>query len=84
VYVGAAAQKARDPKTAHPRTSRLGSAAHKWILVVCFGYLGYKNARFGLISSHEAVTAGGREALLRAKEAAEDSGFEILHIYVDG
>lgn len=60
------------------------AAAHKWILVVCFGYLGYKNARFGLISSHEAVTAGGREALLRAKEAAEDSGFEILHMYVDG
>ena len=60
------------------------TAAHKWLLVVCFGYLGYKNARFGLIGSHEAVTAGGREALLRAKEAAEDAGFEILHMYVDG
>lgn len=60
------------------------AAAHKWLLVVCFGYLGYKYARFGLISSHEAVTAGGREALLRAKEAAEDAGFEILHMYVDG
>jgi len=59
-------------------------AAHKWLLVVCFGYLGYRNARFGLISSHEAVTAGGREALLRAKEVAEDDGFEILHMYVDG
>ncbi len=60
------------------------TAAHKWLLVVCFGYLGYKNARFGLIESHEAVTAGGREALLRAKEAAEDSGFEVLHLFVDG
>lgn len=60
------------------------AAAHKWLLVVCFGYLGYKNARFGLIGSHEAVTAGGREALLCAKEAAEDEGFEILHMYVDG
>lgn len=58
--------------------------AAKWLLVVCFGYLGYRNARFGLIGSHEAVTAGGREALLRAKEAAEDHGFEILHMYVDG
>jgi DNA polymerase-2 len=60
------------------------AAAHKWLLVVCFGYLGYKNARFGRIEAHEAVTAGGREALLRAKEAAEDAGFEVLHMYVDG
>lgn len=60
------------------------AAAHKWLLVVCFGYLGYKNARFGRIEAHEAVTAGGREALLRAKETAEDAGFEILHMYVDG
>jgi DNA polymerase II len=60
------------------------AAAHKWLLVVCFGYLGYKNARFGRIEAHEAVTAGGREALMRAKEAAEDAGFNILHMYVDG
>ena len=59
------------------------TSAQKWLLVVCFGYMGYRNARFGLISSHEAVTAGGREALMRAKEAAEDAGFEILHMYVD-
>ena len=60
------------------------SAAHKWLLVTCFGYLGYKNARFGKIEAHEAVTAYGREALLRAKEAAEDLGFTVLHLYVDG
>jgi DNA polymerase-2 len=60
------------------------STAEKWLLVTCFGYLGYKNARFGRIESHEAVTAYGREALLRAKEAAEDLGFEVLHMYVDG
>jgi len=60
------------------------SGAHKWLLVTCFGYLGYKNARFGRIESHEAVTAGGREALLRAKEASEDFGFNVLHMYVDG
>jgi DNA polymerase-2 len=60
------------------------AATHKWLLVVCFGYLDYKNARFGLISSsHEVVTAGGREALMRAKEAAQDAGFAILHMYVD-
>ena len=39
--------------------------AHKWLLVTCFGYLGYKNARFGRIEAHEAVTGCGREALLR-------------------
>ena len=60
------------------------TSAHKWLLVTCFGYLGYKNARFGRIEAHEAVTAYGREALLRAKEAAEDMGFSILHMYVDG
>jgi len=60
------------------------AAAYKWLLVVCFGYLGYKNARFGRIEAHEAVTAYGREALLRAKEAAEDLGYTVLHMYVDG
>jgi DNA polymerase-2 len=60
------------------------AAAYKWLLVTCFGYLGYKNARFGRIEAHEAVTAYGREALLRAKEAAEDLGCQVLHLYVDG
>jgi DNA polymerase-2 len=60
------------------------AAAHKWLLVTCFGYLGYKNARFGRIEAHQAVTAYGREALLQAKEAAEQLGFTVLHMYVDG
>lgn len=59
-------------------------SAHKWLLVTCFGYLGYKNARFGRIEAHEAVTAYGREVLLRAKEILEERGFRILHLYVDG
>jgi len=66
------------------RLDKARSAAHKWLLVTCFGYLGYKNARFGRIEAHEAVTTWGREALLRAKEAAEELGFEVLHMYVDG
>ncbi len=60
------------------------ASAHKWLLVTCFGYLGYKNARFGRIEAHEAVTAYGREALLRAKEAAEDAACTVLQLYVDG
>jgi len=59
------------------------SSALKWLLVTCFGYLGYKNARFGRIEAHQAVTAYGREVLLRAKEVAEEMGFEVLHLYVD-
>ena len=59
------------------------SAALKWLLVVCFGYLGYKNARFGKIESHEMVTAISRELMLQAKETAEDLGFTVLHMYVD-
>jgi DNA polymerase II len=58
-------------------------AAIKWMLVTCFGYMGYKNARMGRIEAHEAVTAWGRETLLRAKEIAEDAGFEMLHALTD-
>ena len=59
------------------------SAALKWLLVVCFGYLGYKNARFGKIESHEAVTGISREIMLQSKEIAEEMGFTVLHMYVD-
>jgi len=59
-------------------------SAHKWLLVTCFGYLGYKNARFGRIEAHEAVNAYGREVLLTAKELVEAEGFRVLHLYVDG
>jgi DNA polymerase elongation subunit (family B) len=57
--------------------------AHKWALVTCFGYLGYKNARFGKIEAHECVSAWGREILLEAKDIAEDEGFHFLHAIVD-
>lgn len=62
---------------------RRRASAHKWLLVTCFGYLGYKNARFGKIEAHEAVTAYGREALLRAKDVAESHGFRVLHALTD-
>jgi len=62
---------------------RKRQTALKWILVVCFGFLGYKNARFGRIEAHEAVTAWGREKLLCAKEIAERQGFAFLHGLTD-
>ncbi|UCE28571.1 MAG: hypothetical protein JSV85_04630 [Candidatus Bathyarchaeota archaeon] len=57
--------------------------ALKWILVTCFGYLGYKNARFGKVDAHIAVCAFAREALLEAVRIAEERGFEIVHGIVD-
>jgi DNA polymerase elongation subunit (family B) len=49
----------------------------------CFGYQGYKNARFGQIEAHECTTALSREMLLRAKEVAEAQGYRMLHALVD-
>jgi DNA polymerase-2 len=62
---------------------RLQRNALKWLLVCCFGYTGYKNARFGKIEAHEAINAVARETLLVAKEIAENRGFELLHALVD-
>jgi DNA polymerase-2 len=72
-----------DPRDCRVEILKARAAALKWLLVVCFGYLGYKNARFGKIESHEAVTATSRELMLQAKEVAEDLGFTVLHMYVD-
>lgn len=72
-----------DPRDCRVEILKARAAALKWLLVVCFGYLGYKNARFGKIESHEAVTATSRELMLQAKEVAEDMGFTVIHMYVD-
>ncbi|MFY9269756.1 MAG: DNA polymerase domain-containing protein [Candidatus Manganitrophaceae bacterium] len=58
-------------------------SALKWGLVTTFGYQGYKNARFGKIEAHEAITAYSREKLLQAKEIVESEGFEMIHAIVD-
>lgn len=68
---------------ANAEAYRKRATAFKWVLVCCFGYLGFKNARFGKIESHESVTAWGREVLLRAKEVAERRGLRMLHANVD-
>ncbi len=72
-----------NPRDCRAKALKARAAALKWLLVVCFGYLGYKNARFGKIESHEAVTSISRELLLQAKEVAEASGFEVIHMYID-
>ena len=55
----------------------------KWILVTCFGYTGYKNARFGRIECHEVINAYSRELLLQTAHIAEELGYEILHGIID-
>ena len=70
-------------ETLQKQADKMRSDALKWLLVTCFGYLGYKNARFGRIESHEAVTGAGRDAILLAKEVAEEMGYVVLHILVD-
>ena len=55
----------------------------KWLLVTCFGYTGYKNARYGRIECHESITAAAREVLLDAKDIGEAAGYEALHGIVD-
>ena len=55
----------------------------KWMLVTCFGYTGYKNAKFGRIEVHEAITGQSREILMHTKDIAEEMGYAVLHGIVD-
>jgi len=57
--------------------------ALKWLLLTSFGYTGYKNAKFGKIEVHEAITALGRWILSTAIRLAREMGFTIIHGIVD-
>ena len=57
--------------------------AVKWVLVSCFGYQGYRHAKFGRIEVHEAINAYAREIMLRAKAAFERAGWRVVHGIVD-
>ncbi|WP_255197752.1 type B DNA-directed DNA polymerase [Halorarius litoreus] len=59
------------------------SDALKWILVSCFGYQGYRNAKFGRIECHEAINAFAREIMLDAKDRLEAGGWRVIHGIVD-
>ena len=58
-------------------------AALKWIGVVCFGYLGHSNAKFGRIDAHISVCAWDRKILIDTARIAERRGFEVLHGIID-
>jgi DNA polymerase, archaea type len=74
-------EEVKDPKLKEMYDNR--QVALKWILVTCFGYLGYRNSKFGTIDGHIGVCAFGREAFLKAARTSEQWGFEVLHGIVD-
>ncbi len=49
----------------------------------CFGYLSYRNAKFGKIDSHIAVCALARKTLVEAMRVSEYNGFRVVHGIVD-
>jgi len=69
-------------KKTDPRFAGIDSVL-KWMLVTCFGYTGYKNAKFGRIEVHEGITGRSRDILIRTKDIAEEMGFTVLHGIVD-
>ncbi|MFB6119380.1 type B DNA-directed DNA polymerase, partial [Halosegnis sp.] len=74
---------ADDPPPARERALQGRADAIKWILVSCFGYQGFANAKFGRIEAHEAINAFARELLLDAKERLEAGGWRVIHGIVD-
>jgi DNA polymerase I len=57
--------------------------ALKWILVTCFGYLGFSNSKFGTVDGHIGVCAFARENFLKSAHTAEEQGFKVVHGIVD-
>jgi len=73
--------KTNDPNLRNIYDQR--QAALKWSLITSFGYLGYKNARFGKIDAHIAVCAFARKVLRETIEIAQERGFSVVHGIVD-
>jgi DNA polymerase I len=78
----------REEQRENPDQDRLDelegrSGALKWILVACFGYQGFSNAKFGRIECHEAINAYAREILLTTKQRLEAEGWHVVHGIVD-
>ena len=74
-------KKTQDPTLRKVYDER--QSALKWILVTCFGYLGYRNSKFGTVDGHMGVCAYGRDSLLTASHIAEEHGFDVIHGIVD-
>lgn len=72
----------KSKKNLYPKYDRRQKVL-KWLLVTCFGYQGYRNARFGRIESHEAISAYGRHALTLTQQLAAFYGLEVVAGIVD-
>lgn len=70
-----------DPALKRVYASRV--EALKGLGVCTFGYLSYRNAKFGLIDCHISVCAFARKILLDTARIAERRGFEVIHGIVD-
>jgi DNA polymerase I len=81
IYYKKMRNEATDPETRRKYDQR--QAAYKIILCTCFGYLGYRNARFGKVDAHNAACAFARNTLLETARLVEQQGFEIVHGIVD-
>ena len=75
-------QRYKEMKTENETFSKRADTL-KWLLVTCFGYTGYKKARFSNIEVHESVTAYGRDILINAADMAQDMGYSLIHGIVD-
>ncbi len=74
-------KETQDPEKAKVYASRVD--ALKGLGVCSFGYLSYRNAKFGLIDCHISVCAFARKILLDTARIAERRGFEVIHGIVD-
>lgn len=51
----------------------------KWIPVASFGYLGYRNVRFGKGDSYIAIPAFPGYVPLKKSESSGNRGFDVVH-----
>lgn len=63
--------------------ARAIKAEQKALGVVCFGYFRYRNARFGCAEVHQAIQCYGRAGMTRAREVAQEMGFQMVHAMTD-
>jgi len=63
--------------------ARAVKSEQKALGVVCFGYFRYRNARFGCAEVHQAIQCIGRASMTRARELANEMGFDMIHAMTD-
>lgn len=70
-------------KKRNDKESKERSKGLKWVLVTSYGYLRFREFKLGLATSHMTICSYSRKILLKAKEMAEQKGFEVVHGVVD-